>query len=189
MKNFFKQINILTAVFKCFEWYCLCCCCWSNLETLAWKCNCRFKTGGLCMFLNVEVTFNIVLCIFTIYFCTGVSQQALHVLWWSWRTFRIKIIQIFTSFTSISGSQSFWMQAFDSRCYENTCQLQMVRLRHLVLVWFGSKHAKLKVFKPQIRKQSTEPGQRGMEETTALCNLIASRLAFLRYSVSQNATR
>lgn len=40
----------------------MCCLfCWSNLETLAWKCFCIFKIIGLCMFLNVEVTFNIVL--------------------------------------------------------------------------------------------------------------------------------
>lgn len=49
----------MTAALQYFEWCCLCC--WSNLETLAWKCFCIFKIIGLCMFLNVEVTFNIVL--------------------------------------------------------------------------------------------------------------------------------
>lgn len=49
----------MTAALQYFEWCCLCC--WSNLETLAWKCFCIFKIIGLCVFLNVEVTFNIVL--------------------------------------------------------------------------------------------------------------------------------
>lgn len=31
------------------------------------------------------------------------------------------------------------------------------KARYLVLVCFGSKHAKLKVFEPQIREWSTEP--------------------------------
>jgi len=84
LKIFSKQINILTRVLKCFEWCCLCCCCRSNLETFAWKFIYRFKTGGLCRFLNAEAIFSIVLCIWIIYFCTWVSQQAFHVLWWSW---------------------------------------------------------------------------------------------------------